>query len=45
MTQMTHAASANFRGEEGLFSRLLKFIARFWTEADKRVGDNIKYWR
>lgn len=28
-----------------LIFNLLKFIARFWTEADKRVGDNIKYWR
>lgn len=26
-------------------ARLLRFIGRFWTEADKRVGENIKYWR
>jgi len=23
----------------------LKFVGKFWTEADKRVGENIKYWR
>jgi len=25
--------------------RILRFIGRFWTEADIRVGENIKYWR
>ncbi len=34
------------RGRDpGMFTKVLQFIARFWTEADKRVGGNMKYWR